>query len=103
MCTSSISFPQEIASSTPSSSQRFKAISAESIILAGGMTRQLAEEFIGKNLIDLAAFGQPFIANPDLVERMQNEWPLTTPHRESYYGGGAEGYLDYPRFAAANA
>lgn len=71
------------------------------IILAGGMTRELAEDMVEKNLIDLAAFGQPFIANPDLVERMQNGWPLTTPDRNSYYGGGTEGYLDYPRFDPA--
>ncbi|MFC9790113.1 alkene reductase [Rhodococcus sp. NPDC127528] len=71
------------------------------IIFAGGMTRELAEELAAKNVIDLAAFGQPFIANPDLVERLQNGWPLTTPDRDSYYGGGAEGYLDYPRFDPA--
>ena len=71
------------------------------VILAGGMTRELAEDLMKRNLIDLTAFGQPFIANPDLVERMQNEWPLTTPDQTSYYGGGAAGYLDYPRFDPA--
>lgn len=71
------------------------------IILAGGMTRELAEDLIEQNLIDLGAFGQPFIANPDLVERMQNGWPLTEPDPDTYYGGGVEGYLDYPRFDPA--
>lgn len=79
----------------------FRAGFRGTIILAGGMNQELAEELTGKNLIDLAAFGQPFIANPDLVERMQNGWPLTTPAPISYYGGGVEGYLDYPRFNPA--
>ncbi|WP_305093471.1 alkene reductase [Prescottella sp. R16] len=70
-------------------------------ILAGGMTPEYAEELIERDLIDLAAFGQPFIANPDLVARLQNGWPLTTPDPTTYYGGGAEGYLDYPRFTPA--
>lgn len=71
------------------------------IILAGGMTPEYAEELIARNLIDLAAFGQPFIANPDLVARLRNGWPLTEPDPTTYYGGGAEGYLDYPRFTPA--
>ncbi|MGY0500335.1 alkene reductase [Nocardia sp. FBN12] len=80
----------------------FRAAYRGAIILAGGMTRELAEDLMARNVIDLAAFGQPFIANPDLVERLQNGWPLTTPDRDSYYGGGAEGYLDYPRFDPAS-
>ncbi|WP_068166391.1 alkene reductase [Rhodococcus phenolicus] len=79
----------------------FRAEYPGTIIFAGGMTRELAEGLIEKNLIDLSAFGQPFIANPDLVERMQNGWPLTEPDPNSYYGGGVEGYLDYPRFDPA--
>lgn len=79
----------------------FRARFRGTIILAGGMTREYAEELIARDLIDLAAFGQPFIANPDLVARLQNGWPLTTPDPNTYYGGGAEGYLDYPRFSPA--
>jgi len=71
------------------------------IILAGGMTRERAERLIDSGTIDLAAFGQPFIGNPDLVERLRNDWPLTTPDRATYYGGGAEGYVDYPPYRAA--
>ena len=48
-------------------------------------------------LIDLAAFGQPFIANPDLVERLRNDLPLTAPDRDTYYAGGEHGYTDYPQ------
>jgi N-ethylmaleimide reductase len=79
----------------------FRAGYAGTVILAGGMTPDLASRLIAQGLIDLAAFGQPFIANPDLVERLQNRWPLNTPDPNTYYGGGAEGYLDYPRYACA--
>jgi 2,4-dienoyl-CoA reductase-like NADH-dependent reductase (Old Yellow Enzyme family) len=52
-------------------------------------------------LIDLAAFGEPFIANPDLVERLHNDWPLLKPDRALSYGGGAKGYTDYPTYPIA--
>lgn len=45
---------------------------------------------------DLVAFGRPFIANPDLVERLRIGAPLNEPDRDTFYGGGAEGYTDYP-------
>jgi N-ethylmaleimide reductase len=46
--------------------------------------------------IDLVAFGRPFIANPDLVERIRRGAPLNEPDRTTFYGGGTEGYTDYP-------
>ncbi len=46
--------------------------------------------------VDIVAFGRPFIANPDLVERLQRGAPLNTPDRATFYGGGAQGYTDYP-------
>lgn len=71
------------------------------IVLAGGLDREKAEPLLAAGLIDLAAIGQPFISNPDLVERMQRGWPLARPDRDTYYGGGAEGYIDYPSFKDA--
>lgn len=65
------------------------------LILAGGMTRARAEDLINDGMIDLAAFGTPFISNPDLVARLKNNWPLTEAQRATFYGGGAEGYIDY--------
>lgn len=77
-----------------------RAAFSGAIILAGGNTRERAERLIGAGLIDLAAFGQHFISNPDLVERMRNDWPLTPADRVTFYGGGAEGYTDYPTHTA---
>ena len=68
------------------------------LMLAGGMSRQKAEGLLKDGLIDLAAFGQPFIANPDLVERLRHDWELAVPHKDTYYGGGIAGYVDYPPF-----
>ncbi|MOA13935.1 N-ethylmaleimide reductase [compost metagenome] len=54
-------------------------------------------------MIDLAGFGEPFIANPDLVERLRNSWPLTLPERSLHYGGAAQGYIDYPVYKEVQA
>ncbi len=45
---------------------------------------------------DLVAFGRPYIANPDLVERLRRDAPLNAPDKATFYGGGAKGYTDYP-------
>jgi len=49
---------------------------------------------------DLVAFGRPYIANPDLVERLRAGAPLNEPDRATFYGGGAKGYTDYPALKA---
>jgi 2,4-dienoyl-CoA reductase-like NADH-dependent reductase (Old Yellow Enzyme family) len=71
------------------------------VILAGAMSLERAQQLTDDGLIDLAAFGQPFISNPDLVYRLEKGLPLTEPDRETYYGGDATGYIDYPPHRAA--
>ncbi|MDX5364477.1 MAG: alkene reductase, partial [Pseudazoarcus pumilus] len=61
-----------------------------------GYDRALAMQTVATGDADLVAFGVPFIANPDLVRRLREGAPLNTPRRELFYGGGAEGYIDYP-------
>ncbi|KUM52701.1 alkene reductase [Rheinheimera sp. EpRS3] len=48
---------------------------------------------------DAVAFGVPYIANPDLVQRFAKDAPLNTPKPELFYASGAEGYTDYPAFS----
>lgn len=67
------------------------------IVAAGGYDAEKAETLIEQKLIDAVAFGRSYIANPDLVERLRKGAPLNEPHPETFYGGGAEGYTDYPR------
>ncbi len=40
--------------------------------------------------------GREFIANPDLAERWRTGAALNEPNSDTFYGGGAEGYTDYP-------
>lgn len=69
------------------------------IIYAGRYTPEKGEKIIKANLADLIAFGRPFIANPDLPERIANGWPINELDPSTLYGGGEVGYTDYPFFA----
>lgn len=70
------------------------------LILAGGMTKARAEKMLADGVIDLAAFGTNFISNPDLVARLRNDWPIAKADHSTFYGGGREGYIDYPPYKA---
>lgn len=61
-----------------------------------GYDLTLASSQLAQGKADLFAFGRPFIANPDLVERLKTGAPLATFNPETLYGGGAQGYTDYP-------
>lgn len=58
--------------------------------------RQMALDAVASGHADMVAFGRPFISNPDLVQRLRLNKPLAEPDRNTFYGGGAEGYTDYP-------
>ncbi|GHU08199.1 alkene reductase [Betaproteobacteria bacterium] len=60
-----------------------------------GLTGATAQQVLD-TYADAAAFGVPFIANPDLVARLKQNAPLNEPRFDLFYGGGAEGYTDYP-------
>lgn len=66
------------------------------IIVAGKYTRQRAEDILNKELVDLVAFGRPFIANPDLPRRFREALPLADFDAETLFGGSEKGYIDYP-------
>jgi N-ethylmaleimide reductase len=51
----------------------------------------------------MVAFGKLFISNPDLVERLRIDAPLSPLNSETLYGGGAAGYTDYPPLASLRA
>jgi N-ethylmaleimide reductase len=55
-----------------------------------------AAEAVHKNYADAITFGRPFIANPDLPERIRRGADLNEPDQSTFYGGGHEGYTDYP-------
>jgi len=68
-------------------------------IANNGYTLEMAEAVIAEGKADMVAFGRPFIANPDLVERLRQKAPLAELDRDTLYGGGAKGYTDYPSLA----
>ncbi len=93
----SMGAPAVPASTVAAIRQKF----TNSLILSGGYTTVArAEEALASGRADLVAFGRPFIANPDLVERLQNGLPLAQPEPATFYAPGpkglAEGYIDYP-------
>ncbi len=61
-----------------------------------GYDRALALDAVESGRADLVAFGKLFISNPDLVERLKDDTVLNTPDRDTFYGGTAKGYTDYP-------
>jgi 2,4-dienoyl-CoA reductase-like NADH-dependent reductase (Old Yellow Enzyme family) len=63
------------------------------------MTRDSAEQVVASGEADAVAFGQLFIANPDLPQRLKINAPLNQPQPETFYHPGAEGYTDYPALA----
>jgi N-ethylmaleimide reductase len=71
------------------------------IILAGGYDKNRAEADIESGLGDLIAFGRPFINNPDLVERLKNNWALSEDLKmDLFYSADEKGYTDYPNYYA---
>ncbi|RNL80345.1 N-ethylmaleimide reductase [Nocardioides marmorisolisilvae] len=71
------------------------------IIGAGNYTPEKAERLLEAGLIDAAAFGRAFLANPDLPERLRTGAELNEPDLSTFYGGGATGYTDYPALEPA--
>jgi N-ethylmaleimide reductase len=65
-----------------------------------GYDKSRAEAAITEGRVDCVAFGVPFIANPDLVERFRSDAPLNAADIATFYGGGEQGYTDYPMLAA---
>ncbi|GEO83893.1 MULTISPECIES: alkene reductase [Alphaproteobacteria] len=64
-----------------------------------GYDRATAMDAVASGRADMVSFGRLFIANPDLVARLKADAPLNAPNRATFYGGGAEGYTDYPKLA----
>ncbi|TLX54061.1 alkene reductase [Stutzerimonas nosocomialis] len=59
-------------------------------------TKEQANAWLAEGKADAVAFGIPYIANPDLPERLRQDAPLNEPRPELFYAKGAEGYTDYP-------
>jgi 2,4-dienoyl-CoA reductase-like NADH-dependent reductase (Old Yellow Enzyme family) len=60
------------------------------------LTKETANQLLAKGEADAVAFGQLFIANPDLPLRFAKDAPLNMPDPETFYATGPVGYTDYP-------
>ena len=71
------------------------------IIQCGGFDAAHAEKVLESGDADLIAFGRPFINNPDLVDRIKNQQPLSQElHMDLFYAADEKGYTDYPTFSS---
>ena len=73
-----------------------RAAYSGAIIVAGKYTKARGTRIVADGLADLVAFGRPFIANPDLPQRLKNDLPLAGFDSGTLFGGDAQGYSDYP-------
>jgi len=71
------------------------------LIVCGGYDQARAEAVLEQGLADAVAFGQLYIANPDLVARFKQNAPLNVPDANTFYGGNEAGYIDYPALTTA--
>ncbi|CAD8136411.1 unnamed protein product [Paramecium octaurelia] len=60
-----------------------------------GLTGETAAQLIEAGIIDAASFGMPYISNPDLVERIRYNFPLTVANPDTFFEGDHVGYTDY--------
>jgi N-ethylmaleimide reductase len=66
------------------------------IIRCNAMTPETAEAALKDGFADLVAFGKPFLANPDLDQRIATNQVLNTADASTFYTADAKGYTDYP-------
>ncbi|WP_279236717.1 alcohol dehydrogenase catalytic domain-containing protein [Dyella sp. RRB7] len=81
----------------------FRKLYQGTLIANVEMDARRAERLIADDLADMIAFGRPYIANPDLVERLQSGAPLNDIDWPTVYASGPAGYTDYPVLARAAA
>ncbi len=71
------------------------------LIKNGGYDQRSGSDALAAGEADAIAFGTPFIANPDLVNRFRHRLPLAVPDPDTFYTPGAAGYTDYPAHPVA--
>jgi N-ethylmaleimide reductase len=75
---------------------RFKGV----LIGNAGISPEAAQRYVESGALDVVAFGRPFLANPDLPERIRRNGPYNDARAVGWYGGSEVGYTDYPALSA---
>ncbi len=110
-----------VASIAAAAAPDFSGVGTVSQVAVKKAARADAKEFAGLELMeatllfsllkelgtpitaDIESYAQMALANPDLVEWIRTGADLNEPRKAQFYGGGAEGYTDYPTLAASDA
>jgi N-ethylmaleimide reductase len=79
--------------------EALREVYPSTLIYSGNYDKARAEEALARGWADLIGFGRSFIGNPDLPYRLRHDLPLNPGNRAHYFGGGAAGYTDYPKYA----
>ena len=89
-------FAREAPNADPRFSTVIRSTFNGAFIANQELTREKGEQLIAENEADAVSYGRLFISNPDLVHRFAVDGPITEPDASKFYGGGPEGYTDYP-------
>lgn len=82
--------------------QAFRPMFRGAVITNGSYNKPKAQAALRDGLADLVSFGVPYVANPDLAERLRHDpVPMNKPDPATFYGEGPGGYTDYPALPAA--
>jgi N-ethylmaleimide reductase len=79
--------------------KHFRPLYKGTLIINKGFNGETGNKVIADGDADLVAFGVPFLANPDLVERIRKQAPMNAPDMATFYTPGPKGYVDYPTLA----
>jgi len=79
----------------------FRPLYKGTLIANVKIDRDRGNRLIAESLADLVAFGRPYIANPDLVQRFAEDAPLAEVDWETVYASGQHGYSDYPTYQSS--
>lgn len=94
--------PMSIKNGAPQLAAQIREAFGGPVMLNGGLTHELGEKAVDEGRADLVSVGVPFLANPDLIERWKTGAALNAPDKATFYGGGDEGYIDYPTLEQAS-
>lgn len=77
--------------------KRYRPIYQGTLIINSNFDQEKGNKVIEDGFADLVAYGKPYISNPDLAERFEQNIPLTPWDKDTFYTPGKEGYLDYKK------
>jgi N-ethylmaleimide reductase len=72
---------------------------AGTLLVGGGFKKDEANQFLADGLADAIVFGSAYVANPDLLTRLERDAPLNAPDPSTFFSAGPKGYTDYPALA----